>query len=505
MYLTTEARKTSHTVSVNPDEYHLFGNKGDKSTSTGNDSSALFLSLQARDKTSLDQQQVNAIRESSAKIDAILKSNFETIEQIETQFSDHFEFEVVEDLSTTDGQQLRGVTTESGRILIDDDLAGRELLEVLAEEVAEAAYYEAFGSASDGDFGAEVVYRRSGGSDLDHLQQLRNAAQDDTVQTAWGKGQASQNSLDGFVSESDLGREYAYAPIKYFYSDTGSLRPTQPNNDPGSLSPQFSEATLREYDSDIDLNTFIKTASGYDTSLVDFSGLNNGTSPNSLGTGSQRFDMNGDGKADQFSYVGSLTHESFHGSKSPITVDHISGADLTATDNSSRVYVGQGSVKSTWTVSNTESHSTSEDFNYNENIATAVKTNVNFGVFSAGTDITVSGSSGNQTSNGSTFGVTKTVQHWYSIDAGDYEPGTLVSYGFHMLTADIRFTEEFVAVLEITNADEPTYLFVDVAVNDTLEDHSLGLVLTDYSISDQPDFDDLITTNLPSDTSLDMM
>ncbi|GGX57610.1 hypothetical protein GCM10007385_28150 [Tateyamaria omphalii] len=418
------------------------------------DAAAAFdaaLSVRKHDISELTEEQTENLSEAIGSINSIQTSNISTIEDAQALLGHSVDLNAVENLETADGAALAGLATKDGKIFVNDALTGEELRQTLIEELAEAAYYTTFGSASEGDFGAEIEARIHGRASDAELAALATSEQSDTVQTEFGEGQArtigEQLILDNrFASMvQDQTPQYNGGSVKVnsFASITGNIF--------------YSDVSDTYYN---DMNI----------------------------TNSQNLDLNNDGIVDQYKYVGFSPWQG-------TTFREVTSTDvkkLVPTSKSTTALTGQGESSTTWVTRANETITTSEEFKWNDKLAINGSVKVGGTPFGVGVDITVgaeaSTESGGGTKTERSFSVGNEVRETYTVDGGKYAPGTTVSYGMHAAIGDVNYFESLQHTYEITNAAAGSSKFVDIqsARNHRETDHLIDIVATDFNVANPP-------------------
>jgi len=431
--------------------------------------------LHARGHFYLTDRQVSVFDDASQIINHLSTLSDLNIFDVQSALEGKFEFQSINGLEATDGTKLNGAATENGLILIDASLQGDFLLSTVVEEIAEASYYESFGEASIGDFGAEVAYRRNGGDDASYLAELQSAYENDTVLTEWGQAQAAKTYAAGVhlhEASWDFPVDRGQMMNRGFKGE-GPFGPYFDNAD--TATADFTQAVVRSYDEGL-YRQYTGSTMGYDTRTIDLSGLNNAG-----------LNLNNDRRGDLYNFVGTMKWDDFMSTPNPVSLA-ASNYKVVPTSESQTILIGQGKVVSTWSVTEGNTYTTATNVNFSTSFTASVGFEGGLGDLAKVTaSVSATVNSGVAITDTSAFSVTSNVSHVYEIAAGAYDPGTLVSYGFHMLTADITVTETVIAVARLTTAADPTYLFVPVEVETEIEDFGLGLILTDYDVSTQPD------------------
>ncbi|MEP4196946.1 MAG: hypothetical protein ABJL99_15065 [Aliishimia sp.] len=423
----------------------------------------------------LTDHQTSIFDDASKIIDHLSTLSDLSFFDVQSALDGKFEFQSVNGLEATDGTKLNGAATEDGLILIDASLQGDLLLSTVIEEIAEASYYKAFGEVSIGDFGAEVAYRSNGGDDARYLAHLQSAYENDTVLTEWGQAQAAQTYAAGV----HLHKEGWQFPVDRGQMMNSGFKGEGPFgsffDNADTATADFTKAVIRSYDEGL-YSQYTGSMVGYDTKTIDLSGLNNAG-----------LNLNQDERGDLFSFVGTMKWDDFASAPNPVSVT-ASNYNAVATSQAQTILIGQGKVITSWSVTTGETYTTATEVNLSSSVTGTIGYEGGVeGLAKVTASVSATVDTGLTVTDTSAFSVTSNVKHVYEIPAGAYDPSTLVSYGFHMLTADITVTETVIAVARLTTASDLTYLFVPVEVVTEIEDFGIGLILTDYDIASQPD------------------
>ncbi|MEJ6396036.1 hypothetical protein V8J82_22465 [Gymnodinialimonas sp. 2305UL16-5] len=427
---------------------------------------SLKAAFEARGIESLEltQEQFEGLLRYSEALDEAQSREFASARDAADSFGDEFDIEIVDNLRADDGTKLNGAATTDGKVLLDSALSGQQLTDVLVEEIAEAAYYSMIGTASQGDFGAEVEARLDGVVDAGVLASFQSADSGDTVRTSYGEVQAN-------VTNEEKGQA---ANLYGALNQSHSLQDIKLANF-GPFAKGFSNGKASDGD---------PTITGVDRSNVNISNLNN------------RFDLNNDGIKDTykvFDVSRDDTSNNWNGS-SAITIGSITDVTLEPTSQSRTLVAGQGEPSTTWVLRKEDTYKASSEFNWSTEVEKSLKATGSFAGFSAEVGRSESSSSGGAVTTGRDFKVASEVRDTYKIPAGKYAEGTVVSYGFHVATGDIKVFEEYLVTMEITNARSGTKNVAEIQAfkEVVFDDHYLGLVLTDFDVANQQNAVDLL-------------
>ena len=161
------------------------------------------LAVRDIDFSKLTDDQKSSFDLAAARIDLMEASVVEETDDIDDVFGDNLNVQVVDTLYADDGTPLLGAAViETDEILIRGDLEER-LTDVLTEEIIATSFHQAFGEASLGDFGAEVVARLSGADD-DTIDEFVLSDSNDTRSTDFGTVEAAEteSGFKNFIATS---------------------------------------------------------------------------------------------------------------------------------------------------------------------------------------------------------------------------------------------------------------------------------------------------------------
>ncbi|MDG1469999.1 MAG: hypothetical protein P8Q26_00335 [Ascidiaceihabitans sp.] len=146
-------------------------------------------------------------------------------------------------------------------------------------------------------------------------------------------------------------------------------------------------------------------------------------------------------------------------------------------------------ASTTWVAEEGESYSVSDEINW----STSVEGGVSLNGFSGSVSSTTGGSLSETTTVTSSTQVRRTV----SVEADDYEDGTLVSYGFHALSSDAVIEDEYTIIGYTSDSDTSSYnvgltsegtsiaveayFTMDITESQTIEDFLVGVFATDVA------------------------
>ncbi|WP_152613026.1 hypothetical protein [Tateyamaria sp. ANG-S1] len=418
---------------------------------------ALTQSLLARgtQDTDLTDAQTDTLAEFAELLDLAQAADIRTGTDALTLMGDALDMTLTQDLRATDGQKLDGIATHNGRIVLDADLSGAHLKATLIEEIAEQAFYQTFQDASDGDFGAEVVARLQGTADAAALAAYATAAENDTVQTAFGTAEASSRTPAGPEGNS-------FASALVFPNGLIGYDKVETRLDNPAPFERLDQPTL----------------------------VNPGARDLDISGAQGRFDLNNDGVLDQYKMKAAYTNVN-----GDLRVLDVRPTKLIPTSESNSIVIGKGEASTTWVLRTEQAHTTASEYNWNVSVASTIEASGEFLGIGASASLTTTGGTGGSVTRTNSFTVVNEVRDTYTIPAGVYEEGTLVNYGFHIVTADVDILEYTLYILEITNAVEGFEDHVDfVGIGSgTLNDHYAGLVVTDYDINNRPFEDNALT------------
>lgn len=181
------------TGDARPEKAGQTEDEGDAAYTPGLALQAFESGLESRDFDSADLSTSDwaVFKTAAAQISDILNSDVETTDDIVEMFGDDLNITVVDDFTSLDGTALNGAAIiGSNEIILNSNLEGEELRDVLVEELAETAYQQVFDDASSGDFGAETVAILSG-EDNEAVAAYSDALATDTVETEAGTAEAA--------------------------------------------------------------------------------------------------------------------------------------------------------------------------------------------------------------------------------------------------------------------------------------------------------------------------
>ncbi|WP_223274911.1 hypothetical protein [Tateyamaria sp. syn59] len=412
----------------------------------------LAQSLLARgiNETDFTDAQTDTLAEFAELLDLAQAAVIATGADVVAALGDAVDVTFVEDFPATDGTKLDGAATEDGRIFLDANLTGASLQAILTEEVA---FCEAFATASQGDFDAEVVARLTGGTDTKALAPFMS--ENDTVQTEFGTAQAGSRTPAG--SEGN-----AFASAIVFPNGLIGYDRVQTRFDELAPIERLDEPNL-------------VTLGARDLDISD---------------AHCKFDLNNDGVLDQYKMKAAYANVN-----GDLRVLDVRPTKLIPTSESNSILIGQGEASTTWVLGEEQTHTTASEYNWNLSVASTIEASGEFLGIGASASLTTTGGTGGSVTRTNSFTVVNEVRDTYTIPAGAYEPGTLVNYGFHVVTADVDVLEYTLYILEITNAVEGSEDHVDFfgIGTGTLDDHYSGLVVTDYDINNRPFEDNALT------------
>ncbi|WP_152613111.1 hypothetical protein [Tateyamaria sp. ANG-S1] len=434
---------------------------------------AFDAALQARgiDTSTLTHAQNKAFVDAAMQIDKVLASDVSTVEEARDLLAFDADIEAVDNLSTLNGERLNGVATEDGKIILDSALTGQALRDTLIEELAESAFYEAFNRSSAGDFGAETEARIEGNASAEYLAQLSTDVTNDTVQTEFGNGQASSIEKNyAYIFDlvmQDVQRELASQ--KNAFTDMLVAQGGQ------VMSGQGGQIMLQNLYSKVGLISYSET-----------SGIDYSTSMKISNTAN--LDLNGDGIADTYEYLGFSPHfaaQSHTGTK-------LENVGFVPTSKSAKFLMGAGDSKTTWVAKKDETISTAETVSVNNKVELRADVSISGKVFGAGLELKLGASQSTDTGQSSTttsaFSFGSEVRQEHTVTAGSYEKGTLISYGMHAVKGDLTYNEELTHSYKITNAaaGKANHFDVTQTAEVTQNDYLLDVVMTDYDVNNPP-------------------
>ncbi|KIC48994.1 hypothetical protein [Tateyamaria sp. ANG-S1] len=415
---------------------------------------ALSQALLSRDidSSELTEAQSDILSDYADLLDTASAAELETKSDVIAQFGEQLDITFVEDFRTTDGQKLNGAATEDGQIILDADLTTAALKATLVEEIAEAAFKDAFDTTSQGDFGAEVAARLAGEADPAALAAFNSDAQNDTVETEFGTAEAAvSRPVDAGIARA-------------------LTRDISRSNDLDEVNNiTFTSIAPEDYGGDRFFREPLVTPTAAELDLSRIQG---------------KYDLNGDGVLDQYA-LRAVEPNAFMN----LQVIGQTPTKLIPTSQSNSILIGQGQASTTWVLRTEQSYETSSEFNWNSSIAVGLEASgeiLGVGLSASLTATTEGGGSNRSTDK---FTVANEVRETYTIPAGAYEPGTLVNYGFHMIVGDVDVAQNTFYDLEITNSrNEGVREFVGFEGfnRGIVQDHYVGLVMTDYDVNNPP-------------------
>ncbi|MFK7943328.1 MAG: hypothetical protein AB8B85_10515 [Paracoccaceae bacterium] len=410
------------------------------------------LEAQGLDVASLPSGKQDAVKAYSEALSQVAVSDIQTVSDVTHVLGDSFDFLFTEDFRSLDGQKLNGVATEDGQIVLDDALEGQELKSVLIEELAEAAYFELFGTASIGDFGAEVAYVAAGGEDMAVISSLRT--ENDSVQTAYGKAEASQ----------------------------------------WAFKNQFTEE-LKHYTNGNAYNFYISSVYKEGAAYVENSGSTafvSNFAANNLSKLDGKYDLNNDGLLDTYSirsgYGLQLDSFGVHNARYVPLNGHSTKAIV---DN------GYSGANGSWTTSKGESFTFGGEVNWSTTVGASVGTEVGFLGSKFNVEVNVSNTFGGSLSASKNYTSTKSSTLTYDND--DFynkykDDGVIrVSMGLHAVVADVQAAEDTVWLVDIDNAKHGYANTINLRgkVWEDVDSHLVDIVLADYDLNNPPELDHL--------------
>ncbi|WP_299507925.1 hypothetical protein [uncultured Roseobacter sp.] len=414
----------------------------DGSQMHGTSLDGFLAALDARDIEAgdLTAEQQTTFAESAMLVDAVDDLKIETVEDVEAIFGGKLDLEIVENFQSVDGTSLNGGATADGKIILDADLSGEELRSVLKEEIAEAAFYTAFNSASKGDFGAEVVARDRGVIKENSLAQFQS--ENDTVVTEFGEVQANETPqinqlMNGISIASTNGTPYNTIADNGFSISEFQYNALAPGSTLKSAFGQEAFQALRWSPNQTDLDGDGKTSSAIEWAIVD-------TSP----------------AGDVLSFSNSRL--------TPV-------AGL-----SDRLAASQGDASNTWVAGEQQTYRTAKSFNWDASLSVGTNIGGNFFGLEAGAAIEISASVGAGAETTNEFKTIREVRRTYNVDGQDYAPGTNISYGWHAQLADADVRDGYAVYAKVSDADGVEgYVGFDVTQRGIINDYLSGIVATD--------------------------
>ncbi len=422
-------------------------------------------SLIARDidVDELSISQFGAFELAATQIDTILNSDIETSDDVTELLGDEVNVSFVDDFTATDGTDLNGVAVlETDEIIIDSALEGEELRETLAEEVAETAYQQAYGTTSAGDFGAEVLARIEGLQDEDLLAEYTAVGEADTVETEFGTAEA--------------------------YADRDAVDPVIDDIIAGNSNlSSGAAATVDEDEFDRIFSEVNGLTGGGGTNLF-------GESPYEILTGLDgninSYDIDGDGNSTtKITYFIDNYGYSVPGTETAEIVGGATTGTLLPIDGKSSTLFGSASESAytdfSITLSEGEQYTTSESFTWSAGVSVTGKA----GFLGSGTEVTVEASTGETLTESNTVTASTSVTYNGRVYQSDYEEGDTISYGLHTLILNEPEIEDFYSIyFEASDADGVEGHFaIDVYDTQTISDFYYDVVQTDVNVNDMTD------------------
>ncbi|MEJ6395274.1 hypothetical protein V8J82_18580 [Gymnodinialimonas sp. 2305UL16-5] len=432
------------------------------------------LAARGIDAANLTAEQRQVFYDASDRIETVLDSDMESVSDAQTLLGEDVEVMSVDDLRTSDGVKLNGVATIDGKIVLDSALTGERLLETLVEELAEAAFYEALEDASQGDFGAEVEARIEGDASAAFLDQLATASEADTVQTAFGEGQANAAP---FEADAQFFAEEVFSPqgvsVEAIKAQLDAWNGAQGyTNLSADGQVFFDPSSVQKVEGMQNLINTIRQAPANQKDAFGYEVRNLIPEPNR--------DLDGDGTIS--STVAAFLIDpgpkaEVLGSPKNVKYAPIQGLSETFVAN-------KGGSSAEWTARAGVEYKTEKKFEVANKNAVEISGTFGFGGSTAGlkesNERTTSQAS--TTSNATSF--FEQVTKKYSVEGEKYAPGTAVSYGYHVATGDLKAidTQKMLIILgegESTGVVQDTAFLVDVNTTGTLKNVGLGVVATD--------------------------
>ena len=404
----------------------------------------------------------------AAQITGVLNSDLETTDQVIDLYGDDLDITLVDDFTALDGTALDGAAVvETDEIVLDSGLEGDDLRAALAEEIAETAYQNVFGDVSVGDFGAEIVAALSG-EDEDVIATFAEVEETDTVETEYGTAEATDAAALAVFAETlteqnaALGGNAEITSIEFSTFDDYYPESTTPNN------PEDGNAFGATADS-----TFGYSGAWNDGELI----FDDSTT----------VDLDGDGN-----YTEHMNWAIVNTDETTATIldyDHENYELLPIAELSESFLANNSPASTTWVAEEGESYSVSDEINW----STSVEGGVSLNGFSGSVSSTTGGSLSETTTVTSSTQVRRTV----SVEADDYEDGTLVSYGFHALSSDAVIEDEYTIIGYTSDSDTSSYnvglpsegtsiaveayFTMDITESQTIEDFLVGVFATDVA------------------------
>ncbi len=423
-------------------------------------------SLIARDISidTLTLEQMATFVLAATQIDSVLNSDIETSADVTALLGDTVNVTFVDGLATTDGMALNGVAVlETDEILVDSGLEFEELRSTLAEEIAETAYQSAFGTASVGDFGEEVLARAEGAQDEDLFETLSTEAAEDTVITEYGQAEASVQ--EGWTLVSRINDEYSDS------FDIVGFEELSSNAYVSAVNEVYTAFETQEYTGDDGIIS-IDFALGDPMNMFgyDFQDIEDTVTTSDLD-----FDDDGKEATSVTIVVDNYVNSSYtFDSAENIIISPIAG--LTG-----QVFTHEGVATVTHTATEGTIYTSSSSWTVSGDFTGAIG-NPETG---RGVGFTVGASYGQTTSNA--LLANETVTQAYAVNGSEYEENTNVTAGLFAEIADATYTNSY--DLYISTSDEDGFengstFRVSVSDQQTIDDHLIGVVLSEALTSD---------------------
>lgn len=404
----------------------------------------------------------------STQISMILSSDIETPDEIMDLFGDDLDIALVDDFTTTDGMSLDGAAViDSDKIILDSGLEGDDLRAVLAEEVAETAYQQVFGEASIGDFGAEIVAAMEGEHE-DVIAAYSEVAEADTSETEFGTVEAADEAALAVFAETltnqnaALGGNAEITSIEFSTFEEYYPLSTTPDN------PEEGNALGGTADS-----TFGYSGEWNDGDLI----FNENTT----------VDLDGDGKyTEHMKWTIVNTDET---TASVLDYDRENYELLPIEGLSESFLASKAGASNTWVARESETYSVADEINWSNNVEASISLN--------GFTGTVSSTAGGSLTETTSLTAGTEVRRTVSVEADDYEEGTMVSFGFHALSSDAVIEDNYTIIGYTSDSDTSSYnvglpsegesieaesyFKIEVTESRTIEDYLVGVFATDVA------------------------
>lgn len=412
------------------------------------------------DIAALSPDQRVELSTSEELISTLLSSQPGTTAELNALIGDGIDLQFVEDFRTTSGQKLNGAATEDGKVILDAGLSGADLVHVIIEEIAEATYYSVVGAASQGDFGAEVAYRANGGADVETIATFQSDLETDTVETDFGTAQASSLPYEvmGSTSQKAL----------FQVSVDDALEQYQ-----GIDQFDFDYMFIAEYGGTVQSGTWgSELGQRYENASV--SDLNG------------KFDLNGDGLADEYNITGAWAW-SYDGPD----VESAVITDVTALPGQTDLASG-GNKTLTESFSYTKGQTFTTTDTYAVNASVSATLSTKGGIPGLGAvEASVTGTVGftGSTAYSNTISATTSKTSTITVDSNQYDRGELFQYGNFLASGTVEASEEVTLFLEIANAKDgygDTIHLVGDA-HTTIDDYAFAIVKDDFSVTEGSD------------------